>query len=178
MAPGQVHSEQLETHREAEQLYAGADTTPGDGQPGERGFKTNMVVGTLGYKVLGSLLKKNGTNVYGGGGWGAALGVGAAGAGGAAMLGKLFGVSIVPVGNVNVTELTRIPGQELVKVRTQDGRTSLPVELWWRRTRRRIPAAGLRRWRTLVRAWGLSGEMRGRMAPTQMQRRPLYLKCL
>lgn len=93
MAPGQVHSEQIETHREADTLYQQDAGAAGGGQTGERGFMSNAAVGTVGYKVLGSLLKRNGHNIVGGGGWGAALGMGAAGAGGVALLGKLFGVS-------------------------------------------------------------------------------------
>jgi len=111
MAPGQVHQEQLETHREAEQVYAeaGADG-PGDGQPGERGFVTKAAVGFVGYKVLKHILSNKNSNQppqgqyggqYGGGqqsggggiNWGTALAGGAAGAGGALLLGKLFGVS-------------------------------------------------------------------------------------
>ncbi len=91
-APGQEHPEQLQTHREAEELYAAEG--PGGAQTGERGLITNAAVGVVGYKVLSSLLNKNKKPSHGGNsggpGWGTyAMGAGA-GMGGAYLLSKLF----------------------------------------------------------------------------------------
>lgn len=101
LAPGQEHPEQLQTHREAEQLYE-QEVGPGGAQNGERGFVTNAAAGFVGYKVLSSLLGKHSKPSHGGGGghggssgpgWGTyAMGAGA-GVGGAYLLSKLFAVS-------------------------------------------------------------------------------------
>lgn len=96
MAPGQEHPEQAQTHREAEQLYA--QEGPGGAQTGERGFVKNAAIGVVGYKVLQSLLKKQGGAAHGGGSNFGSMAMGAAGgAGGALLLSKLFAVSY-PVG--------------------------------------------------------------------------------
>jgi hypothetical protein len=104
---GTQHPEQIQTRREAQQLAAEEEVSPG-GQPGERGFVTKAAGAFVGYKVLKHLLNKTnnghqGGSNYGGnyggshgnGGvqWGTALTGAAAGAGGAMLLGKLFGVS-------------------------------------------------------------------------------------
>ncbi|GMK54963.1 hypothetical protein CspeluHIS016_0200190 [Cutaneotrichosporon spelunceum] len=98
-APGQEHPEQMQTHREAQDLYA--DAGPGGAQTGERGLITNAAVGVVGYKVLSSLLKSNKNKPppnhhsghggqSSGPGWGTyAMGAGA-GVGGAYLLSKLF----------------------------------------------------------------------------------------